>query len=87
MVFNSARVAENRSRLEDLLRHFVLWEFDAAAAEEFGRIRVDIRGRGRPIPQIDAQIAAIARTNSLVLLTSDAHFAAVAGLRVENWRS
>ena len=71
MVFNSSRVAENRSRLEDLMGRFVLWEFDAAAAEEFGRIRVEIRNQGRPIPQIDAQIAAIARANSLALLTSD----------------
>lgn len=42
---------------------------------------------GRPIPDVDVQIAAIARANQLVLLTADAHFEQVSGLQVENWLS
>lgn len=86
MVLNSTRVAENRLRLEDLLQRFTVYEYDAVAAEEFGRIRVELRRAGQPIPQIDAQIAAIARSGGFTLLTSDGHFAAVTGLTLENWR-
>lgn len=43
------------------------------------------RRGGRKIPPIDAQIAAIARVHSLVVLTADRHFERVDGITVENW--
>lgn len=85
MVFNSRRAKENADRLNVLCSHFVIWEFDEAASIEFGRIRVELRAAGRPIPMIDVQIAAIARRNGLVLLSSDHHFDEVEHLEVENW--
>lgn len=87
MVWNSSQVAKNRKHLEDLLDSMTVWEFDADAAREFGRIRTELRRQGRPIPQIDVQIAAIARINDATLLTADRHFADVSGLRIQNWRS
>ena len=39
----------------------------------------------KPIPSIDAQIAAVARIHNLTVLTTDQHFNVVAGLSVENW--
>jgi tRNA(fMet)-specific endonuclease VapC len=85
MVLNSARVAENRATLEAMLRALGVVEFDAASAEEYGRIRVELRKAGRPLPAIDVQVAAVARAHGLTVLTSDAHFANVEGLAVENW--
>lgn len=85
MVFNSARAEDNRARLVDLMSHFLIWELDEPASREFGLIRTELRRRGRPIPSIDVQIAAIARSRTLVLLTSDAHFAEVSGLKTEDW--
>ena len=52
---------------------------------EYGRIRTELRQKGRPIPDIDIQIAAIARVNDLVVLTADKHFFNIGGLHVENW--
>ena len=43
MVFNSARVAANRQKLEALLAQFDVWEFDDAAAIEFGALRTELR--------------------------------------------
>jgi tRNA(fMet)-specific endonuclease VapC len=85
MVFNSTRVDENRLQLAKLLAEFPTLEFDASCAMEFGKIQVALRKRGRPIPAIDVQIAAVARTQDLTVLTSDAHFDSVDALRVENW--
>ena len=85
MVFNSSRAKANRIRLESLLRQLAIWEFDAKAAIEFGRLRAELRASGQPIPTFDVMIAAIARVNRLVLLSADKHFAAVDGLSVENW--
>ena len=49
--------------------------FDSAAAPEFARICVLRRAEGRPIGQLDAQIAAIARVHRAQLATrNDADF-------------
>lgn len=85
MVLHSTRVANNRDRLESLLSSALIWEFDDRAAVEFGQIKTELRRGGRPIPGIDAQIAAIARCNDLTILTADRHFSFVPNLKVENW--
>lgn len=43
--------------------------FDSAAANAFASIAVDRRRKGRPISQLDAQIAAIAKSNGATLAT------------------
>lgn len=69
-----------------LIEQFTIWDFDMNAAMEYRRIRTELRQRGRPVPSIDARIAAIARANNLVLLTSDTrHFPQVQGLTIEDW--
>lgn len=85
MVFKSARVDSNSRELGLFLRDYERWDYDAAAAMEFGRMKADLKKAGRPIPDVDIQIAAIARVNELVLLTADAHFAYIADLKTENW--
>ncbi len=85
MVFNSSRVEENERDLLRFLETFDHHEYDAGAAIEFGRIKSALRRIGRPIPDVDVQIAAVARANGLTLLTADAHFAFVEGLKLDNW--
>ncbi|MBM4044128.1 MAG: type II toxin-antitoxin system VapC family toxin [Planctomycetes bacterium] len=81
----SERVAENLAKPEALSAQLALYDFDAAAASEFGKVKAELRRKGRPIPSADAQIAAVARLNGLVVLTDDIHLHSVAGLTVENW--
>ena len=85
MVFNSGRPDDNAAELSVFLRDYEYWHYDADAALEFGRIKAELRKAGRPIPDADAQIAAIARTNHLVPLTADKHFDSVSGLVSETW--
>lgn len=85
MVFNSARIQANTNDLGEILRDFVRWQFDEPAAREFGVIKAELRRTGRPIPDVDVQIAAVTRFNSLTLLTADVHFSFVSGLKSENW--
>ena len=83
--FASQRRVQNLQALEDFLADAILWPFDELAAEEFGRIQVEQKAKGRPIPPLDAQIAAVARVYDLVLLTADRHFEFVDRVTVENW--
>jgi len=47
--------------------------FDSAAAEEFAAIVATRRQRGRPIAQLDAQIAAVARSRGAAVATRNIH--------------
>ena len=85
-VYASQHRAENLRHLQSLAGALLLWPFDALTAEEFGRIQAEQKAKGRPIPSLDAQIAAVARVNDLILLTDDRHFTFVDGIAIENWR-
>ena len=85
-VYASQRRAENLRRLQAMAGALLLWPLDALAAEEFGRIQAEQKAKGRPIPPLDAQIAAVARVNDLTLLTDDRHFTFVDDIAVDNWR-
>jgi tRNA(fMet)-specific endonuclease VapC len=68
------------------VRHLRLWPYEKAAALEFGRVRAELRKKGRPIQQIDIQIAAIALTlGNCIVVTKDSDFQAVPRLKVEDW--
>ena len=84
-VFDSARSSENETTLRAFLERFQPLDFDAAAVREFGLIKVALHKISRPIPEVDAQIAAIARARDMIVLTADQYFSVVSGLKVENW--
>jgi tRNA(fMet)-specific endonuclease VapC len=64
----------------------VIWPYDNRAAAEFGRIFAELRRIGRPMQQIDIQVAAIALSiGDCTVVSSDTDLAAVPGLPVENW--
>jgi tRNA(fMet)-specific endonuclease VapC len=54
-------------------------------AERYSEIRHELKAGGTPIPTNDLWIAALARQYQLPLVTRDAHFRAVLGLRVVAW--
>lgn len=82
----SATRDENATRLRRRLLDLVVWPFDAAAAEEYGRLFAHLRRIGRPMQQIDMQIAAIALTlGNCTVVTKDSDFRAIPGLDVGDW--
>src|SRR5438552_3882541 len=53
----SASRDRNWKRLSRAISTIALWPFDKKAAEEFGRLFAYLRKRGRPMQQVDIQIA------------------------------
>jgi tRNA(fMet)-specific endonuclease VapC len=84
-VWDSVRPSEHERTLLAFLARSRVLTFDEAAAVEFGRIKTALRKISRPISDIDAQIAAIARARDMTVLTAEQHFSVVSQLRVENW--
>jgi tRNA(fMet)-specific endonuclease VapC len=85
-IFQSASRARNEERLRRQLADFKIWPFEHSAAEEFGRLSVELRRIGRPMQQIDIQIAAIAIClGECTVVSKDSDLSAVPGLNVEDW--
>ncbi len=75
----------NIARIEEFAADTVILACDAATGREYGRIKNDLRIRGRPIPENDIWIAAIAMQHGLTVVSRDAHFDEISGLAVATW--
>jgi predicted nucleic acid-binding protein len=81
----TAKLAENRRRLGQLLRHVRLWPVDSQTARHYGAVYIELRLLGRVLSQVDMILAALARQHKLTDLTTDRDFEALGDLRTENW--
>jgi tRNA(fMet)-specific endonuclease VapC len=85
-VEGSASRGRNLQLLRVALSRLVIWPYTHEAAEEFGRLFAELKRLGRPMQQIDIQIAAIARSlGKTIVVSKDSDLAAIPGLDVENW--
>ena len=84
--YRSARREQNLALLDSLSATFKSLPFDSAAARSCGKLRAALADLGKPIGPYDIQIAAIAMTNQLTLVTHNTgEFARLPGLTVEDW--
>lgn len=81
----STRIQDNLARIDDFASNNVVLACDTETARRYGEMKERLRARGRPIPENDIWIAAIALQHELTLATRDAHFEAVEGLRLAAW--
>ena len=58
---------------------------DAGTARIYGDIKHDLWAKGRPIPENDMWIGAIARRHGLTVATRDRHFSEIGGLATVAW--
>jgi len=81
----SANAAANLAKIDKLAARAAVLACDADTAREYGRVKDQLRAKGRPVPENDIWIAAIALQHRLTLVSRDAHFAEIEGLSVERW--
>ena len=81
----SGRPIENLTKVNRLTQRFPLISCDLETAQWYGIIKERLRRKGRPIPNNDIWIAAIAMQYDLILVTRDAHFDEVESLQTERW--
>jgi tRNA(fMet)-specific endonuclease VapC len=74
-----------RRAIRNLLGKVRVWPIEKGIAPIYGEIFLELRNRGRVLSQVDMMLAALARSMSLTMLTSDNDFEAVPDLRTENW--
>jgi tRNA(fMet)-specific endonuclease VapC len=81
----AVRPKEAIARVRAFLRTVALLLPDEGTAEHYGDLKADLARLGKPIPDNDLWIAALARQYDLPLATRDAHFAQVPRLRTLDW--
>jgi len=90
-VFYGIMKSPNRLRLLELFETVLLpratiLPFDFLAARKYGEVRTLLEKQGTPLEQADSQIASIALSRNMTLITGNIrHFKRVPGLKVENW--
>jgi tRNA(fMet)-specific endonuclease VapC len=84
-------IAQSRSRkeyekwLEQLIVATRVLPVDQETTSAYAQIRLELKKAGKPIPSNDLWIAALARQHRLPLMSQDAHFDAVPGLKRIGW--
>jgi tRNA(fMet)-specific endonuclease VapC len=81
----SNRVAINLARVDTFASGNVILDCDHITAQYYGSIRNELLSKGRPIPENDIWIAAVAVQHGLILVSRDHHFQEIAALQLERW--
>jgi len=77
---------ENLKRLARAMSDLILWPYDEKASREFGRVYALLKRIGRPMQQIDVQLAAVASAlGNTTIVSMDSDLMAIPGLTVEDW--
>jgi tRNA(fMet)-specific endonuclease VapC len=82
----SPRRQQDRTALDEYLRHVSVLDYPEGAATHYAEIRAALKGKGTMIGANDLFIAAHARSLGLTLVTNNSReFGRVDGLQLENW--
>jgi len=85
-VENSKRIEKNRIALIKFLSIFNILNFDDTDTIDYGRLKTDLRKKGRIIGPIDMLLAAQALNKELIFVTNNVkEFERVRGLKIEDW--
>ena len=83
---NSTQKELNLKLMGDFISNFGVLDFTSKNAASYGKIRLEMKNKNRRIGDMDMLIAAVALSNSLVLVTNnEKDFKYISGLRMENW--
>lgn len=80
---NSKNREENLSKFRQFIGSCEELHINNLVAEAYSDIRLELKQKGKPIPENDIWIAAICIVNDLPLLTRDNHFSYIAELKME----
>lgn len=81
----SAWSAPNIARINAFAGRNSILDCDLATAQHYGAIKDALRAKGRPIPENDLWIAALAIQYNLTLVTRDDQFNNIDGLTIVKW--
>lgn len=82
---HSNQVAANTARVTVFANKNAVLACDEITAQYYGQVKAKLRAKGKPIPENDIWIAALALQYQLTLATWDGHFDEVEGIATVKW--
>ena len=82
---HSTQVDDNMQQIIAFCDSVTILPCDQGTADQYGRLKNELRTQGRPIPENDVWIAAIACQHELPLLSRDEHFDHIPGIIRNDW--
>lgn len=85
----ASSISHNKKKRLEQITNFVnsypVIEVDEEVSHHYGKIKSALKIMGKPIPENDIWIAAIAIDQNLTLVTRDNHFDHIEGVKTVNW--
>lgn len=81
----SARPEQNLTQVDAFAAASTVLTCDAETARRYGEIKNRLRTKGRPLPENDIWVAAVALQHDLLLVARDAHFHEVEDVSLLEW--
>ncbi len=82
---NQNHIGKNIDRINEFADSSSVLSCDTETSRQYGKIKNTLRLKGRPIPENDIWIAAIAEQHKLTLISRDEHFKEIDGLLIMRW--
>ena len=80
---NSARQVENLKTYNEFIEACTVLNITKETANQYSLIRLELKRKGMPIPENDLWIASVCVEHKIPLITDDAHFDNIDGLKME----
>ena len=71
--------------IEDIKSSYPVLIVDEITVKQYGSIKAALRRKGKPIPENDIYIAALALQHNLAVATRDKHFKEIDGISIVEW--
>jgi tRNA(fMet)-specific endonuclease VapC len=81
----STQVQKNIREIKSITDNYNILKIDEETTIAYGDIKAALRKKGKPIPENDIWIAAIAKRYELIMVTRDKHFKEIESIRIKNW--
>jgi len=82
----SSRVDKNIADINKITSNYNILVVDDAVSLVYGKIKAALKKKGKPIPENDIWIAAIAENHGLILVSRDKHFKEVETIKLKDWK-
>ena len=83
--YKSQRQESNIKLINEFLSECKILNTDETTSKYYGEIKCQLIAIGKPIPENDIWIAALAKQHNCILITNDIHFENIQDLIIENW--
>ena len=83
--YKSSQRDRNIARVLEFAYSSTILYPDVSSARKYGEFKYFLKEKGRPVPENDLWVAAIASRYELTLISRDEHFRELEGIPIDNW--